>query len=121
MKFLALTALVAVASAQDEEGGDAEAAAVLAQGESCADNQAGCDAGLCCGEGIYKDDVVDGEVTEGFEANAIVICNAEATDEYANADGEEYWFSCLEIAAEGNAKALTASVAAFASAAYLML
>merc|ERR1712166_249728 len=110
MKFLALTALIAAA-----------AAGTLTQGESCAEDNAGCEAGLCCGQGIYKDDVVDGEVKEGYEANAVFVCNAEAADEYANEDGEEYWFSCLETATEGNAKALTASVAAFATAAYLML
>ena len=119
MKFFALTALFAVAAAQDEAEG--EAVAALAAGEVCLDNVSGCDAGLCCGEGIYKDDVVDGEVQEGFEANMITICNAEGSDEYANADGEEYFFTCMEAAEEGGAKALTVSVAAAATAAYLMM
>ena len=97
MKFFALAALFAVAHAQDEEAAaDGEAAAAIGAGESCADNRTGCDAGLCCGEGIYKEDVVDGEVAEGYEANAIIICNDETAEDYANADGEEYYFSCLE-------------------------
>ena len=120
MKFLALTALIAVAQAQDEAA-EGEAAAVLAAGESCADNKSGCDAGLCCGEGIYKDDVVDGEVQEGYDANAVIICHDEAADEYANADGEEYYFSCMEVSAEGNAKYLVVSAMAVASIAYAML
>ena len=93
----------------------------LGSGESCADNKSGCDAGLCCGEGIYKDDVVDGEVQEGYEANAVIICHDEAADEYANADGEEYYFSCMEASEEGNAKSLAVSAMAVASIAYAML
>ena len=59
MKFLALTALLSVAVAQDEA-----AVGTLKEGESCADDTAACEAGLCCGEGINKDDMVEGEVTD---------------------------------------------------------
>ena len=48
MKFFALSALFAIASAQ------------IGSGEECDDDREGCGPSLCCGEGIYEDDVVDG-------------------------------------------------------------
>ena len=51
MKFLALTAFLSVTSAQ------------LARGTVCAQDGVdaeACDVGLCCGEGVFESDVVDG-------------------------------------------------------------
>ena len=48
MKLLALTTLVACAAAQ------------ITSGEDCSNDHDGCDAGLCCGEGVFEDDVYNG-------------------------------------------------------------
>ena len=56
MKFLTLAAFLAVAVAQDEEA----AVGTIAADADCKENPAGCVAGLCCAEAIYKEDIVDG-------------------------------------------------------------
>ena len=54
MKFLALTAVIALAAAQ------------LESGEDCSEEGSECAAGLGCGEGVYEDDVIDGEVQASY-------------------------------------------------------
>merc|ERR1712167_275088 len=88
MKFLALLAVVV---AQDEEGGDA--AAALESGASCADNKTGCGEGLCCGEGVAEDDVVDGKVSENYEENMVVVCNDATAEEFTGEEDAKYFFS----------------------------
>merc|ERR1719473_1936002 len=97
MKLLALTALLAIATAQDEEAAAEGDATKIASGESCKDNKMGCDEGLCCGEGVYEEDVVDGEVSDNYEENMIIICYDEKGEEYTNDDGEKYYFSCMKM------------------------
>ena len=112
MKFVSLFA--AVALAQEEE---TEAAPALARGEACVENPTGCDVGLCCAEGIFKEDVIDGEVSDSFYDNLITICSGDGESEYANDEGEEYWMTCITI--DGATK-VAASVAAMAVAATMM-
>merc|ERR1711939_351206 len=113
MKLLALTALLAIATAQDEEA----AGDKIASGESCAENKGGCDEGLCCGEGVYEEDVVDGEVSDNYEENMIIICYEEGGEEYTNDDGEKYYFSCMK---DTMATMFAATFAAIATSAFLM-
>ena len=54
MKLLALTALLTYATA------------LIDSGEDCKDNRTKCSAGLCCGEAVYEEDVVDGEVSKNY-------------------------------------------------------
>ena len=112
MKFATVLAAIAIVNAQEEEGAAEEAAPALGAGEDCAENKAGCDAGLCCAEGVYKEDVVDGEVSDNYLDNLITICNGEKESEYENENGEGYWMTCLEVdGAQKLAAAATAAVA----------
>merc|ERR1711939_590134 len=111
MGFLALTCMLALATAEEEK----EAIEKIASGESCADNKTGCDAGLCCGEGVAEGDVVDGKVAENYLDNAVTVCFDEKAEEFENDDGK-YYFSCLKV--DGAAK-LAAGLAMLSSA-YLM-
>lgn len=53
-----------------------------------------CQPGLCCAEGIYKDDVVDGDVSESYMDNMIHVCQKRDEGEFMTEDGEEYWTMC---------------------------
>ena len=130
MKFAikVLLGFAAVVHAQDEEGaaeegaaeeGAAEegAAAELETGAACTANSE-CAAGLCCAEGVFKEDVVDGEVSENYRDNVIKVCNGEKETEYANDDGEEYWMACLDDI-EGAAAYIAPIASAVVTAAYL--
>ena len=107
MKFLALTALVAVAYAQDEE----VAAEAL---EANADCSAGgvCGDGLCCGTATGAE--------EGAEAK--VICSDEGATEWVDEEDPDvaYTFACNEAAGEAGAAQLAVSAAALLTSAYLL-
>ena len=117
MKYL--VALLAVAYAQDEAAEGEAAAPGLAADADCKENPAGCDAGLCCAEAIYKEDIVDGQVSDSYTDNLLTICQAEDATEYANPDGEEYCVTCIPLA-EGGATKLAAAAATVATALYMM-
>ena len=123
MKFVSVLAAIAIVNAQ-EEGEEAaattEPAAKLGTGEACTKETAGnCDAGLCCAEGVFKEDVVDGEVAENYMDNVISVCNGEKESEYENDDGEAYWMTCMEIAS--GAAYLATVATSVATAAYITL
>ena len=132
MKFVikVLLCFVAVVHAQDEEAaeegageevaaeeGAGEEAASLETGAVCINNNE-CAAGLCCAEGVFKEDVVDGEVSENYRDNVISVCNGEKETEFANDDGEEYWMACLADI-EGAAAYIAPIASAAVTAAYL--
>ena len=102
MKFLAITALIATASA--------------AVGEDCsADGSNGvCEDTECCGTATPDEDSIAGE--------QVTVCQTDSLDAYANSENEEetYTFACNDAAAEGGAEKLIASATLAIATAYLM-
>ena len=115
MKFLALTALVAVAYAQDEE---AEAVEALEAGADCSAEGSVCGDGLCCGTASGS----ESEEGAGDAPEAKVVCaDSTATDWVDEEDPDTtYTFACNAAAEEGAATHLVASAAALMTSAYLL-
>ena len=120
MKFFSLLAIVAVAQAQDEEAAEGEAAVVaeLESGAPCLDAPSTCAAGLCCAEGIFKEDVIEGEVADSYLDNLITVCTPSKESEYTSDDGEEFWMTCLKI--DTGATYVAAGIAAIATSTLMM-
>ena len=121
MKF-AIIAALALVNAQDEEApaegeAAAEEAPKIAAGEDCKENPTGCDAGLCCAEAVFKEDVVEGEVAENYLDNMKTVCNGEKETEWTDADEQGYWTTCLKVA---GAEKLAAVATAALATAYFM-
>merc|ERR1719263_2750509 len=107
MKVLVLTSLLALSNAQ------------ISFGEACENRDSVCEAGLCCGEGVYEDDIVNGQVSTDYKDNMVVICNEENAEEYEDPDnGELYYFTCFKDLGNDAFK-LFAGVAAAASLLYI--
>merc|ERR1719263_1153803 len=125
MKFAAL-ATIAIVNAQDEAAAEGEAAAeapVLAFGDACsldAGTHGDCDSaqGLCCMEGIFEEDIVNGEMQEGYLENMISVCNYKNEGEFTQEDTEDkYWTSagCIPVGSYA-VKLATAATAVFTAA-----
>ena len=78
----------------------------IQSGLSCAQDPYGCASGLCCGEGVLADDVVDGEVQKTASTNMIEICFDESGNKFTNALGQDYYFVCFDQATRAAATAL---------------
>ena len=90
IKNFILAALIVSISAQDKKQ-----TPKFKSGANCKKKEKDCDAGLCCGEGVFKEDVVGGEVKEDYLKNMITVCFDEKSGKYKNKDDEEYWFICI--------------------------
>tara|TARA_B110000503_G_C7059723_1_gene376115 strand:+ start:149 stop:490 length:342 start_codon:yes stop_codon:yes gene_type:complete len=112
MKFIALTAFIAVASAQDEAAEPLEANAdCSAEGSTCGD-------GLCCGTATG----VESEAGAGDAPETKVVCSASDAVEWVDeADPDlKFTFACNGAGEEGSASQLAASAAALLTSAYLL-
>ena len=112
MKFATLIALVAVASAQDEEAAEVE---TLEAGADCSAEGSVCGEGLCCGT---ASEVLAEDAEEGTEAATKTVCNASDSGEWVDEEDPDvsYTFACNTT--DGASK-VVASAAALLAIAYL--
>jgi hypothetical protein len=118
MKFIALTALFAVAYAQDDEAAEGEAVEALEANADCSAEGSVCGDGLCCGTAAGS----ESEEGAGDAPESKTICaDSTATDWVDEEDPDvAYTFACNEAAGEAGAAQLAVSAAALLTSAYLL-